>query len=110
MVVRTLASPVAPRLRHHPLGFERQYGSRTSQEQRASLLLPEGGDLRRLRKRARQRPGNRHTPLQNTRSRPGLSADRRYLTLVGVDHLPNTSDQSSAGRNRRNPERVPAAT
>jgi hypothetical protein len=55
-----------------------------------------------------QATGN--TTLQNVRSGPGLCADRRYLTLVGVDHLPNTSDQSSAGRNRRNPERVPAAT
>jgi hypothetical protein len=46
------------------------------------------------RKRARQRPGNRHTRVQNARSGPGLSADRRYLTLVAVDRLPNTSQPS----------------
>ncbi|MEI6112718.1 MAG: hypothetical protein WCP63_13790 [Cyanobium sp. ELA712] len=39
-----------------------------------------------------QATGN--TTLQNARSGPGLSADRRYLTLVGVDHLPNTSQPS----------------
>jgi hypothetical protein len=36
-----------------------------------------------------QATGN--TSLQNAGSGPGLSADRRYLTLGGIDHLPNTS-------------------
>ena len=39
-----------------------------------------------------QATGN--TTLQNARSGPGLSADRRYLTLVAVDRLPNTSQPS----------------
>jgi len=39
-----------------------------------------------------QATGN--TTLQNARSGPGLSADRRYLTLVAVDCLPNTSQPS----------------
>jgi hypothetical protein len=39
-----------------------------------------------------QATGN--TTLQNARSWPGLSADRRYLTLVAVDCLPNTSQPS----------------
>jgi hypothetical protein len=34
------------------------------------------------------------TTLQNARSALGLSADRRYLTLVAVDRLPNASQPS----------------
>jgi hypothetical protein len=42
----------------------------------------------------REHHGEQRASLQNARFGPGLSADRRYLTLVGIDHLPNTSQPS----------------
>jgi hypothetical protein len=42
----------------------------------------------------REHHGEQRASLQNVRSGPGLSADRRYRTLVGIDHLPNTGQPS----------------
>jgi hypothetical protein len=42
----------------------------------------------------REHHGEQRASLQNARFGPGLSADRRYPTLVGIDHLPNTSQPS----------------